>query len=293
MYRLIIVWAVLLVLAANSLYKEEQEVDLKIGMLKTVDTIHPLIAKEKGYFQEEGLNYSIHSFGTSTALAEAVASGDIDIAYMSVVPAAIWKERGVDVMIVAGVSRGGDIVCTRSGGVTGKIAVSGKGTMTQIVYETYVEDKFAYEPIYGIEPADMPTALLITKDIDSVITWEPFASEIEKNGGVCIFDVGKEWEKEYGTKYQRNVLVVSRRVLNDTKLLQKVLSVHNKTIAYLNSPEADQSIAKAMGITPLDSRRVEYNATLDWESMKMILETAKKNGYLKKIPEKEDIVYGG
>ncbi|MEW6722113.1 MAG: ABC transporter substrate-binding protein [Candidatus Micrarchaeota archaeon] len=293
MYRLMVIWAMLVGVAAFSLYQSEEKADLRVGMLKTVDTIHPLIARDLGYYEDEGLSVSVHTFGTSPALAEAIAAGEIDVAYMSVVPAAIWKAKGTDITMLAGASRGGDMVCTRDGRTSGSIAISNKGTFTQTLYDYYVEDKFDYQPVYGIEPADMPTALLVTKDVDAAFVWEPFASAIEKAGGTCIFDTGGEWKSERGTKYQRNVLVASGKASEDPLLVQKLLRINERTIAFLNSPGSEAAVAKAMKIEPLTEKRVEYNSSIDWDSMVALWGHAKENGYLAKIPEKSEILYGG
>lgn len=293
MRNILIAWVALIAVAALTLYAPQEKVDLRIGVLKTVDTVHPYIADQQGYYKAENLTYRIYSFGTSPALAEAFAAGEIDIAYMSFAPTATWISKGADIKIIAGASRGGDIVCAREKNASGKIAVSNKGTMTENIYRGFVSEKLDFEPVYGIQPADMPTALLVTKDVDAVLTWEPFADLIERSGGTCIFDAGAEWEKEYGTKYQRNVLVAGRKVLDDKQLLDKILRVNNKSIDFLNSPGSDEAIAKAIGITQLKSRRMEYNASLDWPSMVKVMEVAKQGGYLKSVLSKEELVYEG
>ncbi len=294
MYRMALVWLALLLLAGATLYHYEKPPDLRIGTLKTVDAVHPLVAADEGYFADENLTVSVTTFGTSTALAEAMASGDLDAAYISIVPAAVWKERGADITIVAGSSRGGDVVCTRDGIGSGKMAVSGKGTMTQVVYDGFVKESLNYTPVYGIEPPDMPTALLVSKDVDAALTAEPFASLIQRAGGACDFDVGTEWAREHGSKYQRNVLVVSGKVLADPALLAKILRVHQRTTDFLNGPDAPAEISKVMGLQfPLTSGRVEYNSSLDWGSMDSFWETAKEEGYLKNVPQRNEIAYGG
>ena len=293
MYRLVIVWALLVSLAALSLYQAEEKADLKIGMLKTVDAIHPLIAKENGFFEQEGLKVSVHAFGTSPAMAEALAAGEIDAAYMSVVPAGIWKSKGTDIVILAGASRGGDMLCTRDGALSGKIAMSGRGTMTQVLYSLFVQDKFDFEPVAGIEPPDMPTALLVTKDVDAAFVWEPFATQIENSGGECIFDTGAEWKRVYGVKYQRNVLAVSGKVAKDPALIQKLLRINNRTVELLNQPGSEEMVSKAMKIQSFDRSRVEYNTSLNWESMVELWKAARKNGFMSRIPERSEMLYGG
>jgi len=293
MQKVIIAWLVLLAVSMIILFSPEPQADLRIGVIRTVDAAHPFVAQAQGFFKDEGLDVIVYSFGTSPPLAEAIASGEIDVAYISFPPAATWISKGTKMKIISGASRGGDIVCAMEKNAKGKIAVSKKGTMTENIYRGFVQDKLQFEPVYGIEPPDMPTALIVTKDVDAVLTWEPFASKIEDAGGVCIFDVGEEWEKEYGTKYQRNVLVATERVLFDPVLLDKILRVHNRTIDFLNGPGGDAAVAKAMGIAPLKKRRMEYNASLDWPSMVKLMETAKAGGYLKEVLSKEELIYGG
>ncbi len=293
MLRVAALWIILLVLAGATLYRNEPAPMLRIGSLKTVDSVIPAVEIDKGYFDDENITVGVSYFGTSTAMAEAMASGEIDAAYISIVPVAVWKERGADMVIVAGASRGGDVVCTKNGSATGKIAVSGKGTMTQIMYDGLVKSDTSYEPVYGIEPPDMPTALMITGDVDAALTAEPFASQIMRAGGRCDYDAGDQWEKAYGVKYQRNVLVVNSRVLNDTKLLAGLLRAHQKAVDYLNGPDSESEIEKVMSIAPLVKNRVEYNSSLDWPSMEHFWGTALDDGYIKSLPQREGIFYGG
>ena len=161
-----------------------------------------------------------------------------------------------------------------------------------LLYRGFIQPNLLFEPLYGIEPPDMPTALLVTKDVDAALVWEPFASTIEDAGGACIFDAGAEWEKAYGVKYQRNVLVANGDVLANSTLLSKILIVHNRTVEFLNSPGSDEEIAKAMGIKPLKSRRMEYNSSLDWPSMVKFMENAQAGGYLNRVLSKEELIHG-
>ncbi|MFN7990789.1 MAG: MqnA/MqnD/SBP family protein [Candidatus Micrarchaeia archaeon] len=292
MRRIIAVWIIMVILSAFSLYHDEPAVDLRIGSIKAVDTIHPFVAEDLGYFSDEGLSVRILSFGTSPALAEAMASGEIDAAYMSIIPTAVWKERGSDILIISGASRGGDVVCA-SGDEPRRIAVSGKGTMTETLFRGYVGRKLDIKPIYGIEPADMPTAMLVTKDVDAALTWQPFADAISGGGGDCFMDVGEEWKRDYGSRYQRNVLVVSRRIAEDPGLMGKLLRVHKRAVGFLNSPPSGAEISKVMKVAPMKRMYAEYNDSLDWPSMERLWGMAVDSGYLKAAPRKDTIYHGG
>jgi NitT/TauT family transport system substrate-binding protein len=62
------------------------------------------IAQDKGWFEEEGLNLSAcESYVTGMARASALARGDIEVAYVCLVPAInAYANAGVPIKIVAG-----------------------------------------------------------------------------------------------------------------------------------------------------------------------------------------------
>jgi NitT/TauT family transport system substrate-binding protein len=290
MRRVFVIWAIAFVLSLMLLYAPEQKVDVRIGILTSVDTMQPYVAERMGYFNDEGLTYSIRVFGSSPLLGEALQSGDIDVAYMSLSPTATRIVKGAKIRVVSGASRGGDFVMARTADAKGSIAINQKGSMTDTVFLGYVKGKVKFEPRRGIEPADMPTALLLTKDVDAAMTWEPFATKIEDNGGVLLLDVGKEWEKDYGTKYQRNVLVASEKFVENKDALERVLRVHERTTEYLNKPESGALLDELAG-TELHGRRMEFNSSLDWASMERIMRYAYEAGYIKRVPTKDEMIY--
>ncbi|GAG16088.1 unnamed protein product, partial [marine sediment metagenome] len=67
------------------------------------------ISKDKGWFEEEGLNLtSYESYVTGMALASALARGDIQVAYMCLMPAInVYVNAKVPIKIVAGTHKYG------------------------------------------------------------------------------------------------------------------------------------------------------------------------------------------
>lgn len=287
-------WAVAFAASLVFLYPQEKPVQLRIGTLKSMATVHPYVAAELGLFDKEGISYRIYSFGTTPALMEAMAAGEIDVAYASVLPTMIWRGNGVDLRIVAGASKGGDIIVARpefAGNLSGRrMASSNKGTMTAIMYVGFAKPKIGAEPVFGVEPADMPTALLVTKGVEAAITWEPFATVAEENGAVVVMDLGEEWKKEYGDYYPRNVLVVRAGLMENKSLFNALMRIHNKTTAFLNTPDADPTIAKVLNIKGA-KKRLAYDASIDWEGMQREMQMAYDLGLLKRIITKEEVIY--
>lgn len=66
------------------------------------------VAKEKGWFEEEGIKATFFSYVTGMSLAAALSKGDIQAAYMCLLPAInAYGNAGVPVKIVAGTHKHG------------------------------------------------------------------------------------------------------------------------------------------------------------------------------------------
>src|SRR5688500_1695698 len=69
-------------LAAVTISAELERTDLKLGVIKLTDCAPIIIAKEKGYFEEEGLNVSLEAQANWKVLLDRVISGELDGAHM-------------------------------------------------------------------------------------------------------------------------------------------------------------------------------------------------------------------
>jgi len=105
----IVVW--ILVLFNGKGFAQEQRIEPPLGIAVeyTNHAASAYIAQSKGYFKEAGLNLSIYeSYATGTALAAALARGDIQVAYICLVPAInAFANARVPIKIVAGTHKYG------------------------------------------------------------------------------------------------------------------------------------------------------------------------------------------
>ncbi len=86
------------------------------------------ISQDKGWFEEEGLNFtSYESYVTGMALASALARGDIQVAYICLVPAInVYANAKVPIKIVAGTHKYDyDLVGVKCGDIS--LVVSSEG----------------------------------------------------------------------------------------------------------------------------------------------------------------------
>jgi NitT/TauT family transport system substrate-binding protein len=86
--------AVLLALAAVLPAHAEDPRPLRIGWVQAMANAPALIAEEKGYFRDEGLNVELKGFGDGPVIQQAVAGGEIDAAYIGA-PRSINGRRAV------------------------------------------------------------------------------------------------------------------------------------------------------------------------------------------------------
>lgn len=65
---------------------EAKPLKLRIGWVFAMANAPALIAKEKGYFKEEGLDVEILSFTSGPIVHQALAAGELDMAYIGSPP---------------------------------------------------------------------------------------------------------------------------------------------------------------------------------------------------------------
>ena len=87
----------------------QEETPLGMAVEFTDHAACAYISQDKGWFEEEGLNLTTYeSYETGMALAAALARGDIQVAYMCLVPAIdVFDNAKVAIKIIAGTHKYG------------------------------------------------------------------------------------------------------------------------------------------------------------------------------------------
>jgi NitT/TauT family transport system substrate-binding protein len=241
---------------------------------------------------------------------EAFAAGHVDVALLGIAPAAIWRGRGLPLKVIAAANGGGHVLLTRDDtGIAGpaglrgrKVATPKPGTVVDTLFRAHVLRELAkLDPekdltiIPGVAPADMPAALLVSREVDAVITWEPFASqaEAEYKGARVLFDAAAEWRKAHPAAplYPVNV-VIARQDLIDKRAqdLRRFLEAYEDALRFINGrpDEANLVIAREIRLDPqivvAARRRIDFGSRIDVAAALRTLAWSKQLGYLKEIP---------
>ncbi|MEM4536914.1 MAG: ABC transporter substrate-binding protein [Nitrososphaerota archaeon] len=268
------------------------------------------LAKHSNWFSEEGLNITIfNSYVTGVALANALARGDIDAAYICLGPALLSYSRGIDIVIVAGTHFNGYAIVSKEGisdpnQLEGKkVGVVEAGSNADLLFNLAVEkyglDKKNIDVRRGNPP--LLITLLLTNQVDAIVVPEHWATLAASNEGHHILLRSQDvWPDMQGS-----VLVVKRELLEKKpEVVEKLVKITMKGIEYIekNKDEAanilieEFSIASPMGVEPelvkgvsqtlsreimsksMDNLR--YSIELDINSIQRYVELLYKLGYI-------------
>lgn len=74
---------------------------LKVGILSTASNVQLFAAQQQGYFQDEGLDVEATTFSGGSTIANAVASGDLQIGWSSLAPIIVAHDKGFDFQFIS------------------------------------------------------------------------------------------------------------------------------------------------------------------------------------------------
>jgi len=245
--------AVAVVLFAACINAASAKEKIKIGWVFAMANAPVVIAKEKGYFAELGLDVEIISFTSGPIVHQALAAGELDMAYIGSPPVYHWFSRGLESRIIAKVNFGQASVLVRSdsgisdlNGLRGKkLAGVRKGSGMDVLLRGFVlgeAGKMVPDKdlrVIPMKPGSMGPSLE-SKVVDGAFIWEPFTSQYELRGeSKVIFDMNKAVPQ-----YPWYIIMAMPDALKNKKsAIEKVLQGHKRAVEFLNSsPTAGNDI---------------------------------------------------
>lgn len=288
---------------------------IRVGSILALGTATPFVAQENGLFEGSDISIEVTQFADGSALMEAFAAGELDVALSGVIPVATWISKGIDMKVVASANGGGHVLMTRKDtGITSVEDLKGKtiaepniATVTDALLRSKILGDAGLDPdmdvtlIPGMKPADMATVLMVTKEVDAMITWEPFAAQAEKDYEdiVVLYDSAKEIKEETGSSafYPVNVVAANQEFIdNRPEDLEKFLDIYKQTVDYINNdPGSNVVLGKVLDMdeaTIQSAReRIDYTFDIDEAGTLETLQWAADLGYIDKVPDKSEIFY--
>jgi len=294
---------------------------IKIGWVYAMANAPILVAMEKGFFKEQGIDVEILQFKSGPLVHQALSAGELDMAYIGSPPVYHWFSRGLESRILAKVNYGQAAVISRKdSGISEisnlrgkKLAGVRKGSGMDVLLRGYVLGEAAkLKPNSDLDIISMPPgnmeAAVDKKVVNAAFIWEPFTSKSLIRGNTqVVFDMNKAVPK-----YPWYIVMAMPETLKNKRTsVVKVLKAHKKAVDYLNSSETAGNgiIAKAFklgSVTDVNGNKKSASdivamarSRLGWEYelkeddvefIQKLMNYSHRLGYIKKKLSTDDII---
>jgi NitT/TauT family transport system substrate-binding protein len=307
---------------------QERQEEAPIGMAVEFNahSACAYISQDKGWFEQEGLKLaSYESYATGMALASALARGDIEVAYICLVPAInAYANAGVPIRIIAGTHKYGyglvvnpDKIKTvkdleKPGIRIGCVQVG--GAVDVVLHKTI--DKYGLDEdkvLNHVQRMNPPKQVLAieTGQLDAVFLPEHWATMAEEFGFKMLLTSQDVWPEMQGS-----VLVVKDDLINShPEVVRKLVEVTKRATEWGNQypqeaaevmarqlqaaggevlPAETVGVVGKLEITPevllRSMSRLEYTTDIDPKVVQETIDYLVELGYIKKSFSAEDIL---
>lgn len=310
-YRLAPMFAAALFGCLAGLLPAAAQTKIAIGTAKDPNlAAQVIIARDKGFFKEAGLDATISDFPSGGDLMAAFVGGSVQIATAGATPVITLGARPFSIAIVAQVSdiSGAQQLLVHEGvnsleQLYGKKIGVLKGTASEALFNSIVKgyhlDASKFE-IVNLGPTEMLQAF-VRNQVDAVALWEPHSTRAREAGkgktlvsGTTSFIPGKEGPRRvYG---DHAVLFTSQDFARkDGETVKKVVTALDRANAYLksNRKEAVEILAKAFQLTPEQMDHIvdvnDYTLLIDEQIVSDMNKLSSFLAALDKIPAEVDV----
>ncbi|MCS7461700.1 aliphatic sulfonate ABC transporter substrate-binding protein [Paenibacillus doosanensis] len=249
-----------------------------------------VIGEEKGYFKEAGINVNAVKFLSGPPEFQAMASGDIDIAYIGPGATFLAAQGKGHIIDIVSLGKSDMVFATKKSGIKewkdlkGKTVGVPKGTSGEMVLNLGLE-KGGLKPsdvnIVNMDVAGAVSAYVAGK-VDAVAIWSPYTQEIEKQ-------VGKENMVKLGDNsdffpdyiFPASWVVNPKFFQEKPELVQQFLKAIAQTTDYkLKNKDEAIKMTAAYTQVPEESLKLQLDS-LEWLDNKRVAD-AFKDGTAKK-----------
>ncbi len=220
---------------------EKNDEKLVIGLMPDVDSVPFIVAKEKGFFAEEGVNAELIQFKSAQERDSALQSGNIDGAVSDLLAVCFAKDGGFDTAAIAATEGNYCLVAKNAANMenlAGDVAIS-KNTIIEYALDSILaKENMDGRGINKVIVPQIPVRLqmLQTGQIEAALLPEPMASVAVGEGATNVADA-----KTLGIN--PGVIMATKKAAAEKKAaLTAMLRAYNKAADYLNNTPQDEYI---------------------------------------------------
>ncbi len=226
-------------------------------------SIFNLIAKERGYFDKNGLDVEIKEFSSGPAAAVDLLAGKLDLTVAAefVGVSNIFKDQRLRIISQVSEQEAFEIVSRKSLGVSvpsdlmGKrIGVTRRGAGEFFLGQFLVLNKMKLEDVELVDlPPDQMKTRLLAGDLDAISIFNPHAYRIKKQLG----EDAVAWSAQGNQKTFAVLYALNDFIQGHSKLIERYLAALTEAEEYArkNPQETREFVAKKLGY---DIEYLEY-----------------------------------
>jgi NitT/TauT family transport system substrate-binding protein len=266
------------------------------------------VAKDKGFFEQQGLDLKIETGGGDAQAFSALTSGSAQFAQGDPAFVAIAYEKGWDGRVIAmavdraaiwGVTFDKSIKpFTDPIGFKGKTVATYPDPNTAYVIQKQLDEKAGLVPGTNARILQVPfgteLSTLKNKQADIAQTIEPNVSQVELQGGVVVFS----YPDAYGPLAFTGVMTSKKLIDNNPQLVQKFANAYEQSLQFIQT-DFDGTLAVAQRRLPnlppdvvraalkrlIDSGCIPKHAAVNADSWQRLLQVRVDVGDLKRMPQ--------
>ncbi|MGO9273891.1 MAG: ABC transporter substrate-binding protein [Terriglobia bacterium] len=268
------------------------------------------VAKDKGFFEQQGLDVSIQTGGGDAQAFAALTSGSAQFAQGDPAFVAIGNEKGwqgrvvamaVDRVAIWGVTFDKSIKpFTDPVGFKGKTVATYPEPNTAYVVQKQLDEKAGL--LIGKDtkilqvPMGTELSTLKNKQADIAQTIEPNVSQVELQGGVVAFS----YPDAYGPLAFTGVMTSERLILQSPETVQKFVNAYEQALQFIQAdfngtlsiaekrlPNLSADVLRTALKRLVDSGSIPGHAAVNPESWQKVVQIRVDVGDLRQIPDKE------
>lgn len=274
---------------------------LTVGVMGSVDAVPLIVAAEKGFFEDAGVDVNIEVFKAAKDRDAALQAGELDGVLADEIAIAIYQNADIDMKItgitdgqfglVAGANSGINTIEELAGK---KIAIS-ENTIIEFTLDKMLEaNGLAITDVEKVAIPPMPTRLemLNSGEVDAALLPNPFSDAAIAAGGTMI-------GKADSTGMYISITAFLQEVI-DTKSeeIKAYYNAYNQAIEYLNTTDINEYEEIIMNVVgyPEDMRgnivlpEFRTNSLPPLEEINEVLAWCKDKEILNKDITAEDVV---
>lgn len=261
-YRTLIIVAGILLVSGCLIftyYSVSNSPDIRVAYISSDHEAAFMVAMAQNTYQKEGLKVKSTQMSSGSDVIAAIASGDVDVGYVGIVPALQGISQGVPIKIVGAVNLDGSgIVVDPKSNITNisdlkgkKIASPGVSSIQQVLllYELQKYNLTANDTdILSVNIFMIPNTLASDK-VDAYIAYEPFVSLAPYRGMGRVLMYSQDIIPDHPC-----CVIVARQdyIDNHPQQLQKFLDIHKNTTEYVQTHQNETAylISQEMTTNP-------------------------------------------